>query len=194
MSTVRRRLSLSGSGGWFPRLMVAAAGVQFMAFAVRPFLTYQALALGADNTQIGIVTASFSAVSLVAVLPLGRAVDRYGAVGFILAGGVLLTAVSLLLSSAANIPVLAAFSAALGLGYLAASVGTQTLIAKGEVVERRDSRFATYTLVNSISQLVAPAAAGALVGETVVTSGGEFLEGRSISWPLPSEPPPVRQS
>ena len=177
MSKGRPRFSLSGSGGWFPRLMVAAAGVQFMAFAVRPFLTYQAVALGADTTQIGIVTASFSAVSLVAVLPLGRAVDRYGAVGFVLAGGALLTAVSLLLSRAANIPMLAAFSAALGLGYLAASVGTQTLIAKGEVVERRDSRFATYTLVNSISQLVAPAAAGALVGETVVTSGGEFLGG-----------------
>ena len=185
---------MSGSGGWFPRLMVAAAGVQFMAFAVRPFLTYQALALGADTTQIGIVTASFSVVSLVAVLPMGRAVDRHGAVGFVLAGGVLLTAVSLLLSRAASIPVLAAFSAALGLGYLAASVGTQTLIAKGEVVERRDSRFATYTLVNSIGSWWPPQRRGPSSERPLLPRVASSSAGRSMCWPLPSEPPPAWQS
>ena len=34
---------------WFPRLLAVADAIQFVAFAVRPFLTCQALALGAPD-------------------------------------------------------------------------------------------------------------------------------------------------
>ena len=38
---------------WFPRLLAVADAIQFVAFAVRPFLTCQALALGASLTDVG---------------------------------------------------------------------------------------------------------------------------------------------
>ena len=75
---------------WFPRLLVVAGAIQFVVFAVRPFLTYQALALGASLTEVGLVTASFSVVSLFAALPMGRAVDRYGERIFVLVGALVL--------------------------------------------------------------------------------------------------------
>ena len=37
---------------WFPRLLAVADAIQFVAFAVRPFLTCQALALGASLTDV----------------------------------------------------------------------------------------------------------------------------------------------
>jgi MFS family permease len=154
--------------------MVVAAAIQFVVNALRPFISYQALALGAGPAELGVITASFSALSLLLALPLGRATDRFGERPFVLIGAVVLTAVPLLLMVAGDLVTLAVLSAALGVGHLCASVGLQTLIARGSIVERRDRRFGAYTLVNSAGQLLAPAAAGLLVGQVAGDPDGDL--------------------
>jgi MFS family permease len=157
---------------WFPRLLVVTAAVQFIVFAIRPFLSYEALALDASLADLGLVTASFSSLSLLAALPMGRAVDRWGERPFIVMGTAVMALVPIAVAAADTVATLVAASAALGMGHLSASVGIQTLIAKGAIADRRESRFATYTLVNSAGQLVAPATFGLLVGDVVATDGG----------------------
>ena len=68
---------------------------------------------------------------------------------------------------------LALCSTALGLGHLCASVGVQTLIARGAVDQRRDQRFAAFTVVNSMGQLIAPAVAGLIVGGVVLSASAD---------------------
>ena len=68
--------------GWFPRVVVAAAAAQFVIFVVRPVVSYQALGLDATPTQLGLVVASYSVISLWVCLPLGRGIDRYGELPF----------------------------------------------------------------------------------------------------------------
>jgi MFS family permease len=152
--------------------MVVAAAIQFVVNAIRPFVSYQALALGADPAELGGITASFSALSLLVALPLGRATDRFGERPFVLIGALVLTAVPVLLLVAGDLVILAVLSAALGVGHLCASVGLQTLIARGSIAERRDRRFGTYTLINSAGQLLAPASAGLLAGQVVAGADG----------------------
>ena len=166
--------------GWFPRLLVVTAAVQFIVYAIRPFLSFEALALDASIVELGLITASFSALSLLAALPMGRAVDRWGERPFILVGTTLLCLIPVAVALAGSVATLLVASAALGLGHLCASVGIQTLIARGAITERRERRFAAYTLVNSLSQLLGPAASGLLVGSIVATaaSGGVPHGGR----------------
>ena len=120
---------------------------------------------------MGIITASFSSLSLIAALPMGRAVDRWGERPFILIGTSLLCLIPLWVALAGSVAALIVASAALGLSHLCASVGIQTLIARGAITARRERRFAAYTLVNSFGQLTAPAASGLLVGSIVATAG-----------------------
>jgi MFS family permease len=156
--------------GWFPRVVVAAAAAQFVIFLVRPVVSYQALEFNATPTQLGLVVASYSVISLCACIPLGRAIDRYGERRFLAAGSLLLVPPLVLLLTVRSLVGLAAASAAIGLAQLLVIVASQTLIARGIDAERRDSRFATFTLMTSITQFAAPAAAGLLVS-TGSTSG-----------------------
>jgi MFS family permease len=166
---------------WFPRLLVVTAAVQFIVFAIRPFLSYEALALDASIAELGLVTASFSSLSLFAALPMGRAVDRWGELPFLVVGTALMVAIPIAVAAAGTVATVVAASAALGIGHLCASVSIQTLIAKGAIADLRERRFATYTLVNSAGQFIAPAACGLLVGDVVATgSGGEVPNGGRV--------------
>ncbi len=158
---------------WFVRLMVITISVQFVVYAVRPVLSYQAIAQGAGAAELGIITASFSVLSLLSAVPLGRAIDRWGERPFALAGCVLLTSVLLALLFGSSLVALAVCSAGLGLGHLGAVVGAQTLIAKGSTPELRDSRFAMFTTLNSVGQLLGPVATGIIVGNVAITATRE---------------------
>ena len=149
--------------GWFPRVVVAAAAAQFVIFVVRPVVSYQALGLDATPTQLGLVVASYSVISLWVCLPLGRGIDRYGERRFLTTGSLLLIPPLVLLLAARSLVWLAAASAALGVAQLLVIVASQTLIARGADAQRRDSRFATFTLMTSITQFAAPAVAGLLL-------------------------------
>ena len=69
----------------------------------------------------------------------------------------------MLLLVAPNLSRLAVASAGLGLAQLLVIVASQTVIARGVDAERRDSRFATFTLLTSITQFAAPAVAGVII-------------------------------
>ena len=156
---------------WFPRLLVVAFGMQFVVYAIRPLLSYQALALGAGTTALGVITASFSVLSLVAAVPLGRRIDQWGETFFLIAGAVLLTAVALVLLAPPHLATLTLCSAALGLGHLATLTAMQTLIANGGS-DRLSGRFASFTVVSSVGITVGPAVVGLLVGGVSVTAAG----------------------
>lgn len=168
----RRRLSLVAWGSsWFVRLMIITGVAQLVISAVRPLITYQALAAGAGPMEVGVVAAAFSCLALFAAIPLGRAVDRHGEVGFLILGCVLVTATLAALMVPSNLAVLGVCSAFLGLGHLAMVAASQTLIAKGSSHTRRDARFATLTGINGLIQVVGPALTGLVIGSVVASAG-----------------------
>ena len=154
---------------WFVRLTVITLGTQFIVYSIRPLISYQALAFGASPTELGLITASFSILSLAAGIPLGRGVDRWREVYFVAAGTTLIVLVTLLLIAPFGLVALGICSASLGLGHLSTVVGAQTLIAKGSDLTRRDRRFATFTIFNSLGQLLGPAITGLLIGDISAT-------------------------
>ncbi|WP_326686185.1 MFS transporter [Streptomyces sp. NBC_01795] len=161
--------------------MIVTAVVQMVVYGVRPLLSYEALALDAGPRDLGLLTASFSVLSLAAAVPMGRAVDRWGERQFLIAGPFVMAAVSLALLMPQRIASLVVVSAMLGLGHMGASVGIQTLIARTEDPAVRHSRFAAFTIVNSAGQLLAPAAAGLLASGVTGAhaTAGSFAGGRA---------------
>lgn len=155
---------------WFPRLMVIAVGVQFIVYAIRPLLSYQAIAQGAGVRELGLLTASFSVLSLMSALPLGRGVDRWGEIYFVMAGTALIGLVALVLLTSPGLLALGLCNAALGVSHLSTVVGIQTLIAKGSLADRRDARFASFTTLNALGQLLGPAVAGLLIGNVTASA------------------------
>ncbi|HEX2159282.1 MAG TPA: MFS transporter, partial [Actinomycetes bacterium] len=73
--------------GWLGRILVALVLTQAATFLARPVTSYRALALGADERVIGLITASFAVLPLVVAVPLGRVADRRRPVGMLAAGG-----------------------------------------------------------------------------------------------------------
>ncbi|TDO51690.1 MFS transporter [Kribbella sp. VKM Ac-2527] len=117
--------------------MVATAASQLVVFALRPVLTYQALSLHASTAQLGLLVTSFSVVSLVAAIPVGRGIDRRGERGYLLAGAAMLPFAVLGMLAADRLELLMAASAALGLGQLLTMIACQTIIANGREAGRR---------------------------------------------------------
>ncbi len=156
---------------WFARLMVVTFSAQFISSAIRPLITYEALAAGAGVVQVGIITAAYSVLALFVAVPFGKAIDRRGETGFLLLGGFLVCAALTSLFAPANLILLAVGSALLGLGHLVLVVASQTVIAKGSRPDLRETRFATLTTVNSIAQIIAPAMTGFLVGAVSTGDG-----------------------
>ncbi len=166
--------------GWFARLMVVTATTQLVVFALRPALTYQALSLDASIAQLGLLVTSFSVVSLVVAIPIGRGIDRHGERGYLLAGGATLAAAVGVMLVARRLEVLMIASAALGLGQLLTMIACQTIIANGRNSRRRDARFANFTLVTSTAQFAAPAIAGFLIAGTGSSNGTGELDLGSV--------------
>ncbi|MEU2686854.1 MFS transporter [Streptomyces hygroscopicus] len=145
--------------------MIVTVVAQMVVYGLRPLLSYEALVLDASPAGLGLLTASFSVLSLAAAIPLGRAVDRWGERPFLVGGPAVMTAVSLSLLTPQWITSLVVLSALLGLGHMGTSVGVQTLIARTEDGALRERRISIFTIVNSAGQMLAPAAAGLLAGD-----------------------------
>jgi MFS family permease len=140
-------------------------------FAVRPMVSYRALALGASPLQLGIVTGSFSLLSLFVALSAGRWVDRRQEGEAILAGTVVMSAASLGLALAGSLPALIVLQAVLGCAQILNVVGLQTMIANRGPGSDRDRRFAIFTTSVTVGQLLGPALAGQLAGAVGGTPG-----------------------
>ncbi|MFN8619654.1 MAG: MFS transporter [Chloroflexota bacterium] len=159
----------------FMAIVLFAMLVNGLVLAVRLVASYRALALDADALALGIVASAFALLSVVAAVPVGRLVDRFGEPLFLTIGALLLAAGSALTVLAGSIALLAASQALLGLGQLTAVVASQTLVGRRGDRETRSAQFGIYAAFASVGQLVGP-----LVGAAVVTglaAGGGPAQG-----------------
>ena len=150
---------MSSLTSWFVRVLAVSFLMQAAVNAVRPTVSYRALALGADNAQLGLIAAGFAVLSLLLAIPVGRQIDRRGEMPFVVLGMVLVCVVSFVLVGVDAIWALVVTQAVLGLGQLLATLGVQALIANSDPTYR-DSRFGTFTVAVSLGQFVGPAASG----------------------------------
>jgi MFS family permease len=135
--------------------------------AVRPFVSYRALDLGAGTAELGLIAAGFAVLSLVVAIPVGRMIDRSREMPFIVGGVALVCAVGFGLAVVDAIWALVVTQAVLGLGQVLTVLGMQALIANSGA-QHRDSRFAALTVVVSLGQFVGPAAAGVASQHTLL--------------------------
>ena len=128
--------------------------------AARPMASYRALELGGSFAEVGFVAASYGMLSLLLAVPIGRRVDRHGETLFMVVGGVLIGLSVIGAGVVDSILLLSACLALLGLGHVALTVGVQTMIANHGSQDDRDRRFGVFAVVQSLGQLIGPAAAG----------------------------------
>jgi MFS family permease len=148
---------------WLARVLVCVALTQSALNLARPATSYRALALGADERAIGLVTAAYAVVPVLVALPLGRLADRRSPAPLFVAGTVGLAAGCGLLGVASSLEALALASAVLGFGHLAFMVGGQTLLGIQSDPQTQDRDYGLYTAVTSLGQLIGPALAGFLL-------------------------------
>jgi MFS family permease len=146
--------------GWLGRILVVLVLTQAAMFLARPVTSYRALALGADERVIGLITASFAVLPLLVAVPLGRVADRRRPVGMLVSGVVVLVASYVLLGMAGTLGGLALWSALLGLGHLALMLAAQSLIAQQSDNSRHDQDFGLMAAAVSLGQLIGPALGG----------------------------------
>ena len=159
------------------RILAITLLVQATLFAVRPMVSYRALDVGADAVDLGVIAASFSALSLVIAVPVGRWVDRRGERGAMVAGTLTVGVVSVLLVFVDSVPLLAVNQAALGCGHIMSVVGGQAWIGNQYTRDGTDRAFGHFTVMVSLGQLIGPAAAGVLAGP----AAGRLLRGMTGS-------------
>ena len=161
--------------GWLGRILVVLVLTQAATFLARPVTSYRALALGADERVIGLITASFAVIPLVVAVPLGRVADRRRPVGMFAAGVAILATSFLLLGLAGSLAELALWSALLGLGHLALILAAQSLIAQQSADRQHDRDFGLMAAAVSLGQLVGPALGGLVLSAGAGPDGS--LEG-----------------
>lgn len=177
--------------GWFARILIVTVLLQTAVYAVRPMVSYKAIAVGAGAFDLGIIASAFAVLSLVVAVPIGRWVDRWAEPRFIVIGAAVIGAACLSLLWIESVWALAASQAALGLGHIMSVVGTQTLVGNRGDPARRDGRFGVYTVVVSLGQLAGPAVAGFIAenamgpataqGTAVFGTGAVFASAAAIS-------------
>ena len=155
----------------FPALVLHATFVNGLMVAVRLVASYRALSLDADALALGIVAAGFAVLSVVAAVPMGRLVDRFGEPIFLALAGLLLGLGSALTVTADSIALLTVSQSLLGLGQLAAVVASQTLVGRRGDRTTRSARFGVYAAGAAIGQLVGPLVGAAVVAAAVAGSG-----------------------
>jgi len=134
-------------------------------------IPYRALDMGAGPVEIGLIASGFAVLSLIAALPIGRWVDRWGPSIFI-AGGMTLGAItSLALVWVDSLFMLGVAYAVIGLGHVVNLVAAQTLVGERGGAKGRDERYGTYAMSVSVGQLAGPALAGALAAGVIGWSG-----------------------
>jgi MFS family permease len=131
--------------------------------AVRPMVSYRALALGATPADLGIVASSFAGVALFLAVPLGRVVDRFGERSVILAGSTVVALATAAVAATTDVLGLAVTQAALGAGQLSVVVAAHTLIANHGPDEGRANRFGIYTSMAALGHAIGPAVGGIIL-------------------------------
>ncbi|MGW9248273.1 MFS transporter [Streptomyces badius] len=149
--------------GWLLRLVIAFAFAQGAVSMARPAVSYRALALGADETAVGVIAGVYALLPLFVAVPLGRRTD-HGRCAPLLPIGVLLVSGGCALSGlVSSLPAMAAWSGVMGLGHLCFVIGAQSIVARQSAPREQDRNFGHFTIGASLGQLIGPIAAGALI-------------------------------
>ncbi|MCW3815898.1 MFS transporter [Micromonospora sp. DR5-3] len=145
------------AAGWPWALLLHTVLLQSVTFLLRPTTSYRALELGVPAAWLGVISASFAVLPLLAAVLIGRATDRHGERPALLAGALLvLVAAAGLTAFADALTGLVLWSAVLGLGHLFSVVGQQAWVARSTVDAGLDIAFGRYTFAVSLGQAVGP--------------------------------------
>lgn len=190
--------------GWFPRLLVATVFVSFASSLVRPMLSYQTLAVGGNAADIGLVAAASGVLPLLATVPVGRMVDRYGARSFIAGGLAVQAAGTGLFATSGAVWQLAVLNAFVGLGGTIHIVGTQAMLAMGKAATEHDRRFGLSAVAVSTGQFLGPVLGGLIADRSgtvhgtpatapsLLVAAAVLIVGTAIVLRLPASPDPAR--
>ncbi|WP_430479979.1 MFS transporter [Streptomyces sp. P11-1] len=149
--------------GWLLRLVIAFAFAQGAVSMARPAVSYRALALGADETAVGVIAGVYALLPLFAAVPLGRRTDHGRCAPLLPIGVVLISGGCALSGVVSSLPAMAAWSGVMGLGHLCFVIGAQSIVARQSAPAEQDRNFGHFTIGASLGQLVGPIAAGALI-------------------------------
>ncbi|POX39003.1 MFS transporter [Streptomyces sp. Ru73] len=151
--------------GWLLRLVLTFSFAQAAVSMARPAVSYRALALGADETAVGVITGVYALLPLLVAVPLGRRTDHGRCTPLLAVGVALITGGCALSGLASSLPAMAAWSGVMGLGHLCFVIGAQSIVARRSAPDERDRNFGHFTIGASLGQLLGPAGAGALISE-----------------------------
>ncbi|MGW6172116.1 MFS transporter [Arthrobacter sp. NPDC055138] len=168
--------SQPGSRLWLWVLMAAAVLTQTSLNVARPVVSYKLLALGGDAAVIGVVTALYAVLPVVAALWLGRVSDRIASLrGMVALGAVMLAVADVGLALAEDFLLIGASMALLGMGHLVFTIAGQSAIARYAPLSQMDSGFGWFTAAFSLGQLLGPLLAGVLLGTGTEGVGPDWL-------------------
>ncbi|MFJ6751125.1 MFS transporter [Streptomyces sp. NPDC091266] len=148
---------------WLLRLVITFSFAQGAVSMARPAVSYRALALGADERAIGVITAVYALLPLLVAVPLGRRTDHGRCAPLLVVGVALISGGCALSGLAGSLPTMAAWSGVMGLGHLCFVIGAQSIVARRSAPEDRDRNFGHFTIGASLGQLVGPVAAGLVI-------------------------------
>ncbi len=151
---------------WFLLLLTVATLLQAATAAVRPMTSYRALDIGMAPSTLGLVAAAFAIAPVVFALSIGRWVDRYGEFPFLLGSATVLGLSAAALTLVGTDVALLAVVAVLGLSQLVFVVVDQTLVGNRSNPDAFDGRYGHLSFVASLGQLIGPALAGIVAGDS----------------------------
>ncbi len=129
-------------------------------FLARPVVSYRVLALGGDETTVGIVVATGALLPVFTAVPTGRLCDRGHAPAIVLSGLALVLTGPLLLAQMDSLVWLAVVNTIYSIGLLTVMVGGQVLVTGMSAPAQRDRNFGWFTAAASLGQMVGPLIAG----------------------------------
>jgi MFS family permease len=160
-----------------PAWLLAVVTVNFLlqvaVSAARPLTSVRALGLGADSLELALLAAGYAVFALVASVPIGRMIDRWGSRLFIVLGSFVLAVMLLLTATANSTIILIAIQSGIGLALINANLGMQSTIGARSSPESSASAFGHYSTGAGIGLLVGPVLAGVLMKITNGTEAGE---------------------
>lgn len=157
----------------FVLVLVVTAVLQTTVMAVRPFVSYRALDLGAGAAELGLIASSFAVLAILVTVPIGRWIDRRGERSLLLLGTVVTAASSLGMLLVTTMIGLAVLNAVLGMGRIMWVIGGQSTVANVSPPGTHDRRFGFFSAVVSVGQAAGPALA-AVVATPLANGGGLF--------------------
>lgn len=156
---------------WLWILIGAALLNQVTVHLVRPTTTYKLIALDADATTVGLVSAAYSLLPLLAAMSLGSIAQRLPSLKPLLLGGTAATGLgAAVVAFAPHITGVTLGNTVMGMGQLVFIIAGQSAVARYSVGAELDKGFGWFTAGFAGGQLIGPLVGGLLL-DGVSTAG-----------------------